>query len=573
MRATAVAAVVLLAATTPLVAGAETGESRPLVRDVAVADPVLAGGDLTVRATVENDGAAGPATVRLVAGDRVAARTVRLDAGERRTVALTWGTDADDAGVRSLAVRTGADEAGATATVADRLLDGCTTVREPGVYALTGDAAGTGTCLDVRAGDVVVDGAGHRLAGSGDGTGVLVAPSADGVRVRDLRVARWATGVDAAGEAPVLRDVTATGSVGRRRGREPTPERAAPGERRRNRGERHRRSRRPERDGAGDPPGRGCDESGTLAGAPRRRPGRRRRRPRRRGRRRDGAGAGPAGRGRRPLVRGDGRARRTRPSPARPAGGGGRRAGAPGGADRPARAAPGRVRRRGRAPGEVEREVAGRSSAVESSLVGWVRTDEGWQRLGGTARPGENVVETRVTAPGVVVLAGAGNRPPVAAVAVGAEPTLGRPVTVDASASYDPDGRGLASFAWDLDGDGAVDRRTEAPRVRHAFGAAGERTVSVRVVDADGATRVARTTVDVRTDDAPAATARRVTPTPDLDAYAATPAPATPAATRVPRVTATPTPRPTSDRAAVPVLVAALAVGALVAGLVSLRLP
>jgi hypothetical protein len=211
--------------------------------------------------------------------------------------------------------------------------------------------------------------------------------------------------------------------------------------------------------------------------------------------------------------------------------------------------------------------------AVESSLVGWVRTDEGWRRLGGTASPDENVVETRVTAPGVVVLAGPGNRPPVAAVAVGAEPTLGRPVTVDASASYDPDGRGLASFAWDLDGDGAVDRRTEAPRVRHAFDAAGERTVSVRVVDADGATRVARTTVDVRTGDAPAATARRVTPTPDPDAYAATPAPATPAPTRVPRVTATPTPEPTSDRAAVPVFAAALAVGALVAGLVSLRLP
>jgi len=76
----------------------------------------------------------------------------------------------------------------------------CTTIDASGEYVLTEDiedSASSGPCLVVTAGDVTVDGNGHALAGSGDGTGIAVRYGSD-IAVRDVRVSGWATGIEVA---------------------------------------------------------------------------------------------------------------------------------------------------------------------------------------------------------------------------------------------------------------------------------------------------------------------------------------------------------------------------------------
>ena len=75
--------------------------------------------------------------------------------------------------------------------------------------------------------------------------------------------------------------------------------------------------------------------------------------------------------------------------------------------------------------------------------------------------------------------------------------TVGEPAALDASASRDPDGS-VASYAWDLDGDGAFERQSGgSATLAHAFEEAGERTVGVRVLDDSGQSADARATVVV----------------------------------------------------------------------------
>jgi hypothetical protein len=86
------------------------------------------------------------------------------------------------------------------------------------------------------------------------------------------------------------------------------------------------------------------------------------------------------------------------------------------------------------------------------------------------------------------------NDPPVAT--AGAAPHTvapGETVTFDADA-VDPDGT-VASYRWDLDGDGRVDAR--GPVVERTFDTAGDRTATLRVTDDDGATTTATATVTV----------------------------------------------------------------------------
>ncbi|WP_276279882.1 right-handed parallel beta-helix repeat-containing protein [Halorussus caseinilyticus] len=91
----------------------------------------------------------------------------------------------------------------------------CTTVTEPGEYVLTGNVTdgGTETCIEIRADDVTVDGAGHAVDGESVGqatAGVSVAPGSANVTVRNLTVSRWAFGVRYEGVAGgEIADVTA----------------------------------------------------------------------------------------------------------------------------------------------------------------------------------------------------------------------------------------------------------------------------------------------------------------------------------------------------------------------------
>ena len=75
-------------------------------------------------------------------------------------------------------------------------------------------------------------------------------------------------------------------------------------------------------------------------------------------------------------------------------------------------------------------------------------------------------------------------------------PETGEAVTLDASASSDPDGS-IAEYRWDVDGDGSVDATTSGATRDHTYGSTGEKTPSVTVADADGATAEASTSVQV----------------------------------------------------------------------------
>jgi plastocyanin len=78
-------------------------------------------------------------------------------------------------------------------------------------------------------------------------------------------------------------------------------------------------------------------------------------------------------------------------------------------------------------------------------------------------------------------------QPPVASLSVAPQEVVaGEPVVLDGSRSRDPDGS-VASYAFDLDGDGAFERVTGGePRLAHAFEEAGQRSVGLRVVDDSG---------------------------------------------------------------------------------------
>lgn len=78
-------------------------------------------------------------------------------------------------------------------------IDSCTTLDSPGTYTLSSDIQGSeaGTCIEITASDVTLDGNGHTLAGTG-GDAVHAAGLADapltGVVVRDLTTVGWDNG-------------------------------------------------------------------------------------------------------------------------------------------------------------------------------------------------------------------------------------------------------------------------------------------------------------------------------------------------------------------------------------------
>lgn len=61
----------------------------------------------------------------------------------------------------------------------------------------------------------------------------------------------------------------------------------------------------------------------------------------------------------------------------------------------------------------------------------------------------------------------------------------GKPIELDASGTWHPDGA-LVSYEWDFDGDGAVDTTTEVPFAQWIPAAAHEGTASVKVIDENG---------------------------------------------------------------------------------------
>ena len=105
-------------------------------------------------------------------------------------------------------VLAGALATGAVAQDETGTIENCTVVDEPGEYELAGDVTtnDSETCIEVRAGDVTIDGNGHAVDGPGadDGTdaaaaGVLVDGTDGNVTVRNVQITGFDVGVQASG--------------------------------------------------------------------------------------------------------------------------------------------------------------------------------------------------------------------------------------------------------------------------------------------------------------------------------------------------------------------------------------
>jgi len=111
------------------------------------------------------------------------------------------------------------------------------------------------------------------------------------------------------------------------------------------------------------------------------------------------------------------------------------------------------------------------------------------------------------------------NDPPVPRLSHTPRPaTAGQPVSLDASASSDPDGT-VVEYRWDFDNDGTIDRTTNVPTTERTFPydaeSPGVAVVGLVVVDDDGATARVNHTIDlVRPDPAGSCAAEPTTVAP-----------------------------------------------------------
>jgi plastocyanin len=76
--------------------------------------------------------------------------------------------------------------------------------------------------------------------------------------------------------------------------------------------------------------------------------------------------------------------------------------------------------------------------------------------------------------------------PPTAALSAPSAAAAGQDVTIDGSASSDPDPGDTLLYRWDVDGDGTFERTTSSATTTTSFATAGPHTVHLQVVDDHG---------------------------------------------------------------------------------------
>ncbi|WP_254864575.1 right-handed parallel beta-helix repeat-containing protein [Halovivax gelatinilyticus] len=188
--------------------------------DVAIDDtnsPVDASDDLVIDVTVTNAGGeTGTQTIELedFDGSTVDSQDVTLAEGDDETLTLTWSTTSADAGLDYVTVRSEDElitEQVAILTGETIEIGTCTTISMPGNYTLTGDLAGSNTCIQITASDVHFDGNGHTIQGVGvddneSQYGIHV-DGVDDVTVEDVTLDGWDTGLYFSGSDGVVTDV------------------------------------------------------------------------------------------------------------------------------------------------------------------------------------------------------------------------------------------------------------------------------------------------------------------------------------------------------------------------------
>jgi|AntDeeMinimDraft_5_1070356.scaffolds.fasta_scaffold00165_10 hypothetical protein len=156
-------------------------------------------------------------TSTATATDTETPETETPESTDAAAVENTSDAQADNGSDEATATDGGNDTETPNESADDGSLTSCSVIDEPGQYELTGDVAGSGTCLVVEASDVVLDGNGHTVAGSGSGTGIQVAGGVSGVTVRNVDVTDWGVAValggsGASGPTANLVEVRATDS-------------------------------------------------------------------------------------------------------------------------------------------------------------------------------------------------------------------------------------------------------------------------------------------------------------------------------------------------------------------------
>lgn len=213
-------------ASSPATANATYG-----VRIETTNSPVTEGETLDVFTTVKNTGNdSGAQTVTLsIDGNVRDRRTVRLEPGEAKSITLSWQTEAGDADTYTARVATENDEDSTNVTVRPPPevvgIDSCTTIDEPGIYALNRSItdSDTDSCIRIAASNVTLTGGGGIIDGVDSergSVGITVDTSSPrrNVEVRNLTLTGWSTGLQLGTSRTgaltdgVVQNVTATGN-------------------------------------------------------------------------------------------------------------------------------------------------------------------------------------------------------------------------------------------------------------------------------------------------------------------------------------------------------------------------